>query len=154
MDAQAITVGSYTKRYAKPLAAMIDTGSTLVFLPREIIDRTFAKVKGVQRDYTGQYIVPCQSPDLPDITITMNNQNYTLTPDHYVIRAGSVSDSKNPFAYLLTPPFQLTYSASNCYTYLQESPDFVDAILGYGFLQQYVSVYDNENHRIGLADRA
>lgn len=40
-----------------------------------------------------------------------------------------------------------------CYTYLVESPDFVDAILGYGFLQQYVSIYDNANKRIGLATR-
>ncbi|KAL9544370.1 hypothetical protein MBANPS3_007664 [Mucor bainieri] len=137
VDIDAITVGDYTKTYDRKVVGMVDTGSTLVFLPREIISRVFKGVKGLRRDFSGQYIVPCHAENLPNIAITMNGKDYSITPEHYVIKGGL-----------------LTFSTENCYTYLQESPPFVDAILGYGFLQQYVSVYDNENKRIGFADRA
>ncbi|CAO0792078.1 unnamed protein product [Mucor circinelloides] len=137
VDIDAISVGDYTKTYDKKVVGMVDTGSTLVFLPREIISSVFKGVKGLRRDFSGQYIVPCHADNLPDINITMNGKNYSITPENYVIKGGL-----------------LTFSTENCYTYLQESPPFVDAILGYGFLQQYVSVYDNENKRIGFADRA
>ncbi|KAI8638395.1 aspartic peptidase domain-containing protein [Parasitella parasitica] len=137
VDIDAISVGNYTKMYEKKIAGMVDTGSTLVFLPREIISRVFKGVKGLRRDFSGQYIVPCQAPNLPVISITMNNTKFTITPENYLITGGLLS-----------------YSKENCYTYLQESPPFVDVILGYGFLQQYVSVYDNENKRIGFAERA
>lgn len=70
---------------------MIDTGSTLVFLPKDIITRTFKDVKGMRKDFSGQYIVPCNSDKLPKIVITMNNQNYTMLPEHYLIRSGAVS---------------------------------------------------------------
>ncbi|CEP07520.1 hypothetical protein [Parasitella parasitica] len=130
-------IGNYTKTYEQKIAGMVDTGSTLVFLPREIISRVFKGVKGLRRDFSGQYIVPCHAQNLPDIAITMNNTKFTITPANYLITGGLLS-----------------YSTENCYTYLQESPPFVDAILGYGFLQQYVSVYDNENKRIGFAERA
>ncbi|KAG2194375.1 hypothetical protein INT46_011093 [Mucor plumbeus] len=137
IDIDSISVGDYTATYEKKIAAMVDTGSTLVFLPREIISHVFDGVEGLRRDFSGQYIVPCHSPNLPNISITMNNVTLTITPENYVITSGLLS-----------------YSSESCYTYLQDSPSFVDAILGYGFLQQYVSVYDNENKRIGFAERA
>ncbi|KAI9364606.1 aspartic peptidase domain-containing protein [Pilaira anomala] len=137
IDIQSITVGNYSKKYDTGIAAMVDTGSTLVFLPRDIISNVFKNVKGIRKDYSGQYIVPCRSDALPNIDIKINNYTYTMTPENYVITSGALS-----------------YSTESCYTYIQESPPFVDAILGYGFLQQYVSVYDNENSRIGFAQRA
>lgn len=70
---------------------MIDTGSTLVFLPRDIITRVFKNVKGLRRDFSGQYVVPCKADNLPDIVISMNNNNYTITPKNYVITSGTVS---------------------------------------------------------------
>lgn len=69
---------------------MIDTGSTLVFLPRDIITRVFRNVKGLRRDFSGQYVVPCKADNLPDISISMNNNNYTIAPKNYVITSGAV----------------------------------------------------------------
>ncbi|CAO3641110.1 unnamed protein product [Mucor hiemalis] len=137
VDIQSISVGDYTKTYKKGISAMVDTGSTLVFLPKDIVNRVFKDVKGLRKDFSGQYIVPCKAKNLPSITFTMNNSNYTLAPEYYVITTGV-----------------LKYTNEYCYTYLQESPSFVDAILGYGFLQQFVSVYDSEKKSIGFADRA
>lgn len=69
---------------------MVDTGSTLVFLPRDIISNVFKNVKGIRKDYSGQYIVPCNSDALPNIDIKMNNYTYTMTPKNYVITSGAV----------------------------------------------------------------
>ncbi|OBZ89891.1 Gastricsin [Choanephora cucurbitarum] len=138
VDVDKISVGkSFEKTYTPNLSALVDTGSTLVYLPKEIMDNVFTDVKGARKDFLGQYIVPCNSTNLPNITITMGNQDFVLTSDHYLITSGA-----------------LALSDDSCYTYIQESPSFVDVILGYGFLQQYVSIYDNENKRIGLAQRA
>lgn len=112
-------------------------GSTLIHLPKDIVNNVFKYVKGAHRDITGQYVVPCNTQNLPEISIQLNNTDFTITPKHYLITSGV-----------------LTYSKEYCYTYIQDSPSFVDAILGYGFLQQYVSVYDHENKRIGFAKRA
>lgn len=72
---------------------MIDTGSTLVFLPRDIINHVFRGVKGLRRDFTGQYVVPCKAENLPDIVLTMHNNTFTISPENYVITAGAVSYS-------------------------------------------------------------
>ncbi|KAG1457827.1 hypothetical protein G6F55_005698 [Rhizopus delemar] len=117
VDLQSIRVGSYRRFYTYSITAMVDTGA--------------------HRDITGQYVVPCNTQNLPEISIQLNNTDFTITPKHYLITSGV-----------------LTYSKEYCYTYIQDSPSFVDAILGYGFLQQYVSVYDHENKRIGFAKRA
>ncbi|KAI9279358.1 aspartic peptidase domain-containing protein, partial [Sporodiniella umbellata] len=112
-------------------------GSTLIYLPKEVVEDAFRYVEGAQRDASGQYIVPCNSPSLPTLGIELNNVEYSIEPEDYVITSGALS-----------------YNKDFCYTYIQDSPSFVDAILGYGFLQQYVSVYDYENKQIGFAQRA
>jgi hypothetical protein len=65
-------------------------GSTLLYLPRDIIRKVFDGVDGMNRDYNGDYTVPCESKNLPDITLHMGENSYTIKPEHYVIRAGAV----------------------------------------------------------------
>lgn len=66
-------------------------GSTLLFLPKHIINRVFRGVKGLKMDNTGQYLVPCHAKNLPDITLNMNGVNFVVKPEHYVITTGPVS---------------------------------------------------------------
>jgi hypothetical protein len=89
-----VDTGKPTKRVIlhKLLMICYTKGSTLVFLPRDIINSLFSGIRGLRRDYSGQYIVPCNSPNLPDIVITMNQHDYVLKPDHYVIKSGAVSN--------------------------------------------------------------
>ncbi|KAI8882287.1 acid protease, partial [Backusella circina FSU 941] len=133
VDCTKIKVGQHTKRYRKGITAIVDTGSTMLFLPQEIIREVFKNVSGLHKDFNGQYTVPCKSHNLPDITMTIGKHDYTLKPEHYVITSGALS-----------------YSEETCYTYLHASPSFVDMIIGYAFLQQHLTVYDNENHRVGF----
>ncbi|CAO3676145.1 unnamed protein product [Rhizopus stolonifer] len=136
-DIHSIKVGSHIRHFNNRITAMVDTGSTLIYLPKESVNDLFNSIKGARRDSSGQYIIPCKASNLPNISIRLNTTDYVITPQDYVITSGT-----------------LTYSKDFCYTYIQDSPSFVDAILGYGFLQQYVSVYDHENKRIGFAHRA
>ncbi|KAI7864807.1 aspartic peptidase domain-containing protein [Spinellus fusiger] len=136
-DIDAIYVRDKSVPITPGLSGLLDTGSTLVMLPEKVIQSIFSNIRGIRRDFSGQYIVPCASTELPSISLSMGGSNFTLEPEHYVIRGGL-----------------LGHTASHCYTYLQEAPPFVGAILGYGFLQQFVSIYDNENRRVGLAKRA
>ncbi|KAI9497443.1 aspartic peptidase domain-containing protein [Zychaea mexicana] len=136
VDIDSISVDNETVSYNPTLPALVDTGSTLIFLPKEIIDSALSRVKGLAVDYSGQYLVPCNTEDLVPITFNMGEHEFTLHPHEYIVP--------------LSVGGTVYQSQEYCYTYLHEAPSFVDAILGYGFLQQFVSVYDDENRRIGL----
>ncbi|KAG0174315.1 hypothetical protein DFQ30_004873 [Apophysomyces sp. BC1015] len=137
VDIDNIRTGSRTFTYPTKLVALVDTGSTLIFLPAEIVQAVFKGVHGSRRDFTGQYIVPCDSDKLRSVNFTMGGVEYELYPEDYLITDG-------PLKYPVK---------GRCHTYLMESPSYVDVILGYGFLQQFVSVYDVENKRMGFGRR-
>ncbi|KAF7724410.1 hypothetical protein EC973_001074 [Apophysomyces ossiformis] len=137
VDIDRIEAGNRTFQYTKKLVALTDTGSTLLFLPSEAVNAVFENVTGAWRDYYGQYVVPCDSKDLGSVKLTMGGIDYELSPEDYVISAGPLNGPSKGY----------------CYTYLMDAPDYVDAILGYGFLQHFVSVYDAENRRIGFGRR-
>lgn len=65
-------------------------GSTLIHLPKDIVNNVFKYVKGAHRDITGQYVVPCNTQNLPEISIQLNNTDFTITPKHYLITSGVV----------------------------------------------------------------
>ena len=44
-----------------------------------------SKVKGLSIDYMGQYLVPCDTPDLVPITFTMGSHEFTLNPQEYIV---------------------------------------------------------------------
>jgi hypothetical protein len=108
VDCTKIKVGQHTKHYRKGITAIVDTGksnklicmgfiahsytkgSTMLFLPQAVIHEVFKNVQGLHKDFNGQYTVPCKSHNLPDITMTIGNHDYTLKPEHYVITSGAV----------------------------------------------------------------
>ncbi|KAI7859919.1 aspartic peptidase domain-containing protein [Circinella umbellata] len=136
VDIHKITVDGNETTYETGLPSLVDTGSTLIFLPQEIVISVMSKVRGLSADYWGQYLVPCDTPDLVPITFTMGSHEFTINPQEYIVPYSVGGAFYNSVEY--------------CYTYLYEAPSFVDAILGYGFLQQFVSVYDDDNKRLGL----
>ncbi|KAI8384751.1 aspartic peptidase domain-containing protein [Radiomyces spectabilis] len=136
VDLTAITVGNLTMQFEPELACLVDTGTTLVYIPQQAIQEVFRDIRGLIQDDAGQYVVPCDGQYLPSITFTIAGHDFALDPQDYLIKDGALASS-----------------SEGCYTYLQESPPFAGAILGYGFLQRYISVYDDENKRIGFASR-
>lgn len=71
-------------------------GSTLIYFPKEIINILFRNIDNVQQDTLGQYILPCNASNLPNITLQINNNDFIITPHQYLIINGTVN-----FVYLL-----------------------------------------------------
>ena len=60
-----------------------DTGTTLLYLPTDIVDSYYSNVDGAQNDQQeGGYTYPC-SADLPDFTVTIGGYN-AVVPGSYV----------------------------------------------------------------------
>ncbi|KAI8096168.1 uncharacterized protein BX664DRAFT_290901, partial [Halteromyces radiatus] len=74
----------------KKLSALVDTGSTLIYLPPTVIRQLFGRVEGFRRA-NGLYITPCDSKQLQSITFHIGNNKHVLTPNDYLIRRGKLA---------------------------------------------------------------
>ncbi|SAM04843.1 hypothetical protein [Absidia glauca] len=133
---KSLSIGNHTVKLAKPLTALVDTGSTLIYLPATMIRQIFSKVDGFRRA-NGLYAVPCNTTQAKPVTFHVNGNALVLNPEDYIIRRGKLASSAN----------------NMCSTYFMDSPPNFGAILGYGFLQQFVTVFDNESRQIGFGQR-
>ncbi|CAO3597860.1 unnamed protein product [Absidia cylindrospora] len=88
-DIDHIYIGKKSARYDKTLTALIDTGSTLIYLPAAIIRQIFSKVEGFRRA-NGLYAVPCDSTQVKPVTFEINGNKLVLHPEDYIIRRGKV----------------------------------------------------------------
>lgn len=66
---------------------IVDTGTTLIILDNSIATKLYKSIKGAKyNDNAAMWEVPCKSlKSLPDITFTIHNKPYTLTPEQYTV---------------------------------------------------------------------
>ncbi|KAI9299655.1 aspartic peptidase domain-containing protein, partial [Cunninghamella echinulata] len=133
IDISSVSIGKEKYSFSRPLATLVDTGSTMVFLPGAVLDKLFGSIQGAGTDADGVVVVPCQSQQLTSIGFHVGNYELSFDPEDYIM------------------PNQSTDGM--CPTYFMESDGGLEMLLGYGFLQHYVSIYDQEKKRIGLAKR-
>ncbi|KAI8063317.1 aspartic peptidase domain-containing protein [Gongronella butleri] len=138
MDIDDVAINGKPMQMKEKLAAMIDSGSTLMYLPSSVLNLVFKPFPNA-RIMGNVYAVPCDTDNLPSITLYVNGFPMVLNPEDYLV-------SKGPF--LITPTYSL------CHTYLMNSPPGYSAILGYSFLQNYVTIFDNDKNRLGFGRRA
>ncbi|EKM50137.1 uncharacterized protein PHACADRAFT_130756 [Phanerochaete carnosa HHB-10118-sp] len=79
--------------------------------------------------------------DLPPLHYSMNAQNFTLTPEQYIVPS-------NAYAIL-----NITGDGRH-YTWFASAGFQMDAILGQAWLQYFYSIYDVGNKKIGFANYA
>jgi len=116
----------------EPQRAAIDTGSSLFAVPSVVSD-LINKLIGGKKNFAGQYIVDCDKvPNLPDLTLTFNGKPFTLTAEQYILQAQKQCISGFMGLDIPAPAGPLW-------------------IVGDVFLRAYLSVYDLENNRVGLA---
>ncbi|CAO3633776.1 unnamed protein product [Cunninghamella blakesleeana] len=133
IDMGSISIGKDTFEFSETVAALVDTGSTMVFLPRTVLDELFKGID-MREDNDGVITVPCQASNLKPLAFHVGGKKLTFGSDAYMIPGA-------------------TDGRGRCETYFMASSGGLEFLLGYGFLQQYVSIYDQENARIGLALR-
>ncbi|KAF9202349.1 hypothetical protein BGZ49_007478 [Haplosporangium sp. Z 27] len=121
---------------------IVDTGTTLILLSSSAVARLYNDIPGAKLDNTtGLYTIPkSEISNLEDVTFTIGGNAFTLTPSQYLIPENQLDNfgfSKN-----------LTYS---WIADLGDNDPGLAFILGQKFLENYYSVYDTTNNRVGLA---
>lgn len=112
--------------------AAIDTGTSLITLPSQLAEIINAQI-GAEKSWNGQYTIDCASrASLPDLTLTFDGYNFTITPYDYTLEvSGSCISAFTPMDF----------------------PDPIGplAIIGDAFLRRYYSIYDLGKDAVGLA---
>jgi len=67
--------------------AIVDTGTSLITGPTDAVG-SLAQALGIKRSVKGEYLVMCNNK-FDDITFTINNNEYTLTSNDYLLNAGN-----------------------------------------------------------------
>jgi hypothetical protein len=73
--------------------SIVDTGTTLIILDNTIATKLYKSISGAKyNNDAAMWEVPCKSlKSLPDITFSINNKPYTLTPEQYTVPEWEVS---------------------------------------------------------------
>ncbi|KAH0618839.1 hypothetical protein JD844_018335 [Phrynosoma platyrhinos] len=116
--------------------AIVDTGTSLLTVPKQFMN-SFLNAVGAQQDQYGQNTVNCNTvQNLPTISFTINGVSFPLPPSAYIL-------NNNGYCMVGIQP-----------TYLPSQNGQPLWILGDVFLREYYSVYDMGNNRVGFATAA
>ena len=112
--------------------AAIDTGTSLIAAPVEIVDEINLKI-GAKKGFNGMYTVPCeQVPSLPKIGFNFGGNQFELDGSDYILESQGTCISA--FMGMDIPP-----------------PAGPIWVIGDAFLRKYYTVYDLKNDRVGFA---
>jgi hypothetical protein len=119
------------------ISGILDTGTTLMYVPAATAKAYYAKVSGAKLDSTqGGYVFPC-SATLPNFSITVAGVKQTV-----------------PGKYINYAP--ITDGSSTCFGGMQPDTDIGQSIFGDIFLKSKYIVHDMSNGtpRLGFAQQA
>jgi len=133
----SITFGSTS--LGSSLSAIVDTGTTLIYVPSSVVSK-FASASGGTVDQT-QGLIRYSTAPTSTLSFTIGGRAFTLTPSQYLIPTAQAT--------------ALGLSSSYRWAWLTDGGSSgVNFIIGQKFLEQYYSVYDTTNGRVGFATRA
>ncbi|ORX44117.1 acid protease [Hesseltinella vesiculosa] len=124
----------------RPSKGIVDTGTTMIIVSDAFSRHSIRSIRGVTLDINKRLlVVRCTNiKDLPTISFLFDEAELRLTPEQYVAPAWQA-----PY-WKVQPGF--------CPLYISvENIAAFDFVLGQKFLEQYVSVYDADNNRVGFA---
>ena len=127
----SISAGSYHKDASDPIAAIVDSGTSLITGPKAEI-RNLAVAVGAKPNFTGEYTIDCNTLDqIPDVVFTIGGTEYTIPGKSTVIQAQGVC----LFAFM-----GIDFPAPG--------PQW---ILGDVFMREYYTVFNYDEETIGFA---
>lgn len=119
-----------------PLRAVVDTGTSVIMLPEDVVREYYARIAGSDNNpAVGGWVFDCSS-DLPDLLLALD--------DHYTA---------------VVPGSLLNYSplggpGNLCYGSLQGQGSLDTSVLGDPFLKSQYAVFDAGGMRMGFAPQA
>jgi len=129
MDAMSFGSASVVTSSTK---AIIDSGTSLLAGPKEQV-ATLAKQAGATSVLGKEYVITCdKKASLPDLTVTLGGQKFTLSPDDYVLEVSG----QCLFAFMgidVPPPHGPLW------------------IMGDVFMRKYYCVFDYGNKKMRMA---
>lgn len=133
----SFTYGSTT--LASSATGIVDTGTTLIYIPTSAYNK-FLSAAGGSTDRNSGLAVFSSKPTA-NFSIKFGSTTFTLTPAQYLVPSSQYS------------VFGL--SSSKFYAWINDGGSSgVNTIIGQKFLENYYSVYDTTNGRIGFATAA
>ncbi|CEI41856.1 hypothetical protein FVEN_g3800 [Fusarium venenatum] len=117
-------------------SGIVDTGTTLIYIPTSAFNK-FLSATGGSSDSSSGLVAFTKKPTA-NFGIKFGSTTYTLTPAQYLVPTAQYSN------------FGL--SSSKYYAWITDGGSSgVNTIIGQKFLENYYSVYDTTNSRIGFA---
>ncbi|KAL7952320.1 putative aspartic protease [Trichoderma compactum] len=133
----SFTYGSTT--LASSATGIVDTGTTLIYIPTSAYN-AFLSATGGRTDSSSSLAVFSRAPT-SNFAIKFGSTTYTLTPSQYLVPTSQYS------FYGL--------SSGKYYAWINDGGSSgVNTIIGQKFLENYYSVFDTTNGRIGFATAA
>ena len=111
--------------------AIVDSGTSIIAGPFAQVELLALKL-GAKNFLKGQYLISCNTTNLPDVNFRINGKTYSLSPDEYVISNGKVC--------------LLAIMAINV-----PAPAGPLWILGDVFMRKYYTIFDVKNEQVGFA---
>lgn len=124
-----VKVGGTSYAASSQMKAIVDTGTSIMTGPSEAV-RAIAESLNAKEIIEGEFFVKCDVTD--DIVFTIDGNDYTLTPEDYLIPDGDMCLLGLMAMDIPEPTGPLW-------------------ILGDVFIRKYYSVFDVANERVGLA---
>ncbi|CAO3695755.1 unnamed protein product [Umbelopsis ramanniana] len=125
------------------LPGIVDTGTTLIYLQTSTYTALYKNISGYKLDSTtGLVVIPASSySSLKNISFTIGGTVFTLTPAEYILPQAQVANWGG--------------TAGKYYSLIGDlgTETGLDFILGQKFLENYYSVFDTTNSRVGFATR-
>lgn len=136
----AISSFSYgTKVLASGATGIVDTGTTLIYIPTSAYNAFLSAAGGTSDSSSG--LAAFTRKPTQNFNIKFGSTTYSLTPDQYLIPQAQYSN--------------FGVSSGKYYSWITDGGNSgVNTIIGQKFLENYYSVFDTTNQRIGFATRA
>lgn len=113
---------------------IVDTGTTLMLMPEDIAEHYYSQVPGAKNDFYNGWMFPCNTT-LPDFEFGFMDDMKAVIPGKWI----NYAEVDEDFGW--------------CYGGLQPSTGISFGILGDMWLKAVYCIFDNENHRVGIAKK-
>lgn len=137
------TLGYSTTTYGTT-SGIVDTGTTLILIATDYFNKFKSATGGTVDSTTGLLKIPSSKySTLKNFTIKVGGTSFNLTPSQYIVPQSEVSYYGG--------------TSGSYYAYIGDlgstSGQGLDFIYGQKFLENYYSIFDTTNNRVGLAVR-